>query len=240
AVSTNMPWTATSDSPWCTITGAGTGNGTIVANFTENTFAAGRTANIMVSAAGIAPVMVTVVQSGPAAILNVTPATRTVTDPAGSTTFNVSSNTNWSCSSDQLWCQPTPSGTGIGLITATYTQNLTQVIRTANIQINGTGATTVWVQLIQLPSFVSLDENPENALEIFPNPTTGLFVISSASTQMLEMKVSILNAKGKTILTRQCKGSNSYSFDLSQAASGNYFMKVEVDGKTHVLKLVVQ
>ena len=240
AVSTNMPWTATSNAPWCTITGAGTGNGTIVANFTENTFASGRTAEIMVSAAGIAPVLVTVVQSGPAAILNVTPATRTVTDPAGSTTFNVSSNTNWSCSSDQLWCQPTPSGTGIGLMTATYTQNLTQVIRTANIQINGTGATTVWVQLIQLPSFVSLDENPENALEIFPNPTTGLFVISSASTQMLEMNVSILNAKGKTILTRQCKGSNSYSFDLSQAASGNYFMKVEVDGKTHVLKLVVQ
>jgi hypothetical protein len=240
AVSTNMPWTATSNAPWCTITGAGTGNGTIVANFTENTFASGRTAEIMVSAAGIAPVLVTVVQSGPAAILNVTPATRTVTDPAGSTTFNVSSNTNWSCSSDQLWCQPTPSGTGIGLMTATYTQNLTQVIRTANIQINGTGATTVWVQLIQLPSFVSLDENPENALEIFPNPTTGLFVISSASTQMLEMNVSILNAKGKTILTRQCKGSNSYSFDLSQAASGNYFMKVETNGKTHVLKLVVQ
>ncbi len=240
AVSTNMPWTATSNAPWCTITGAGTGNGTIVANFTENTFASGRTAEIMVSAAGIAPVLVTVVQSGPAAILNVTPATRTVTDPAGSTTFNVSSNTNWSCSSDQLWCQPTPSGTGIGLMTATYTQNLTQVIRTANIQINGTGATTVWVQLIQLPSFVSLDENPENALEIFPNPTTGLFVISSASTQMLEMNVSILNAKGKTILTRQCKGSNSYSFDLSQAASGNYFMKVETNGKIHVLKLVVQ
>ena len=240
AVSTNMPWTAVSNSPWCTITGSGTGNGTIVATFTDNTFASGRTASITVTAAGIAPVMVTVVQSGPAAMLNVTPATRTVTDPAGSTTFNVSSNTNWSCSSDQLWCQPTPSGTGIGLMTATYSQNLTQVIRTANIQINGTGATTVWVQLVQLPSFVSLDENPENALEVFPNPTTGLFVISSASNQMLEMKVSILNAKGKTILTRQCKGSNNYTFDLSQAASGNYFMKVETDGKTHVLKLVVQ
>jgi hypothetical protein len=57
---------------------------------------------------------------------------------------------------------------------------------------------------------------------------------------MMEMNVNILNAKGKTILTKQCKGANSYSFDLSQAASGNYFVKIEVDGKTHVLKVIVQ
>jgi hypothetical protein len=54
------------------------------------------------------------------------------------------------------------------------------------------------------------------------------------------MNVNILNAKGKTILSRQCKGANSYTFDLSQAASGSYFVKIEIDGKTHVMKVAVQ
>jgi hypothetical protein len=239
-VESNLPWTAISNSSWCTVTGSGNGNGTIVATFSENTFAANRTASITVSATGIAPIIVTVDQQGPVATLNVTPASRTVTDPAGTTTFNVSSNTAWSCNSDASWCQPTPSGSGIGLIMATFEQNLTPVIRTANIQVDGDGTNSVTVQVLQLPSFVSIGENPENTLQVFPNPTTGLFVISSASSEMLELKVSIIDSKGKTILMKQCKGANSYTFDLSQAASGNYFIKVETGGKTHVMKIIVQ
>ncbi len=239
-VSSNMPWTASSNSPWCTVTTSGNGNGTVVASFSENSFASNRTASITVSATGIVPIIVTVTQSGPSAMLNVTPATRTVTDPAGSTTFNVSSNTSWTTTSDASWCQATPSGSGIGLITATYQQNLTPVLRTASIQVSGTGAYPVTVQVLQLPSFVSIGESPENTLQVYPNPTSGIFVISSPSSGMLEMNVYIINAKGKTILTRQCKGANSYTFDLSQAASGSYFMKVETEGKTHVMKVIVQ
>ncbi len=241
AVSSNMPWTTTSNETWCTVTPSGNGNGTIVATFNENTFAANRSASITVSASGIPPVTITVEQQAPAATLNVTPATRTVTDPAGTTTFNVSSNTVWTTNCDANWCQVTSSGSGIGPITATYEQNLTPVIRTANIHVTGAGVTNpVTVQVLQLPSFVSVEENPANTLQVFPNPTTGIFVISSPSPEMMELKVSIINAKGKTILTRQCKGANSYTFDLSQAAAGNYFVKVETGEKTYVMKIVVQ
>jgi hypothetical protein len=235
-----MPWTANSNAPWCTVTPSGTSNGTVVATFAENTFAAVRTASITVIASGIAPITVTVVQAAPVATLNVTPATRTVTDPAGSTTFNVSSNTAWTSSCDANWYQATPSGSGIATITATYQQNLSPVIRTANVLVSAAGVTPVSVQVLQLPSFVSVGESPENELQIFPNPTSGLFVISSPSTAILAMNVNILNAKGKTILSRQCKGANSYTFDLSQAASGSYFVKIEIDGKTHVMKVAVQ
>ncbi len=239
-VSSNMPWTAISNAEWCTVTASGNSNGTIIATFSENTMAEIRTASIVVTATGIVPVTITVVQQGPAAMLNVTPSARTVTDPAGSTTFNVSSNISWTSVSDAAWCQSTSSGSGIGLLTATYEQNLTPVIRTANIQVNGTGVNPVIVQVMQLPSFVSLEESPQDSFEMYPNPTTGLFVISNASSAMLDINVSILNAKGKIILKRQCKGSNSYTFDLSQAASGNYFVKIETAGKTHVLKIIVQ
>ncbi len=137
-VSSNMSWSVSSDATWCTVTNSGNGNGTIVATYSENTFAANRTANITVIASGIPPVVVTVTQQAPAAMLNVTPATRTVTDPAGVTTFNVSSNINWACTSDANWCVPTASGSGIGALTATYQQNLSAVIRTANLLVTGT------------------------------------------------------------------------------------------------------
>jgi hypothetical protein len=91
-----------------------------------------------------------------------------------------------------------------------------------------------------LPSFVSVGKAPVNMLQVYPNPTNGLFVISSPSAEMMEMKATIINEKGKTILTKQCKGANSYSFDISQAAAGNYFVKVETRVKTYVLKVVVQ
>ncbi|MEI8049091.1 MAG: T9SS type A sorting domain-containing protein, partial [Bacteroidota bacterium] len=183
---------------------------------------------------------VTIVQSGPSAALNVTPALRTVTDPAGSATFTVAANTTWTSSSDANWCQVTNSGSGNGIISATYQQNLTPYVRTANIQVTGAGAVPATVQVLQLPSFVSVDENPESAFQVFPNPTSGLFVLSGASTEMLFIRVTIFDPQGKTILTRQCTGANSYSFDLSKAGSGSYFMKVESKGKTHMMKVIVQ
>jgi hypothetical protein len=240
-VSSNMPWTATSNAYWCTITLSGTGNGVLVANFQENPWAGDRTATIVVSAPGIAPIPVTVVQQAAPAFLSVSPATRTVTDPEGYTTFSVSANTHWTFVSDANWCQLTGSGTGIDFLTAIYEQNLTPVIRKANITVTGEGvAEPINVQVIQLPSFVSLDENPENTIQISPNPTSGLFILSGTLEEMRDLKVSIVNAKGKTILTKHCKGSNSYTFDLSQAASGNYFVKVDAAGKTRILKIIVQ
>ncbi len=242
AVSSNLNWTATSNASWCTVTGSANGNGTVTATFSENSFAAGRTASITITASGIVPLstIVTVVQGAPAATLNVTPAVQTVNDPSGSTAFAVAANTTWTCSSDASWCQPTSSGSGNGVITAAYQQNLTPVIRTANLLINGTGTIPATVKVIQLPSFVSLDENPENTLQVYPNPTTGLFVISNASSEMMDMKVTILNSKGQLVLSKFCNGANSYNFDLSGVARGNYFMKVETGKKTHVLKVIVQ
>jgi hypothetical protein len=241
-ISTNLSWTATSNAAWCTISNSGSGSGNVVATFAENTFAANRTASITFAATGIIPISttVTIIQAGPSATLNVTPASRTVTDPAGSATFAVAANTTWTSSSDANWCQAANSGSGNGITTATYQQNLTPYVRTANIQVLGAGTVPATVQVLQLPSFVSVDENPQNTFQVFPNPTSGLFVLSGTSTEMLFIRVTIFDPQGKTILTRQCTGANSYSFDLSQEGSGSYFMKVESKGKTHMMKVIVQ
>jgi len=63
AVTTNTTWTAVSAETWCTVTPSGSGNGTLIATFTENLTGGSRTANIIVSAPGAASVTVQVTQA---------------------------------------------------------------------------------------------------------------------------------------------------------------------------------
>jgi plastocyanin len=64
SVSSNSSWTASSDATWCTVTSSGSGNGTLVANYNENTTNSLRTATISVSVSGLPSVTVQVVQDG--------------------------------------------------------------------------------------------------------------------------------------------------------------------------------
>ena len=65
SVSCNTNWTASSNAiSWCTVTQSGTGNGTVVATYAENTALAPRQAIVTVSVPGITPVNVTVSQEG--------------------------------------------------------------------------------------------------------------------------------------------------------------------------------
>jgi hypothetical protein len=68
-VTSNLNWEAASDTSWCTVTASGNGNGTIVANFTENAGQQPRIAHIRISSpqvpAGTLQQDVTVTQAKP-------------------------------------------------------------------------------------------------------------------------------------------------------------------------------
>ncbi|MFH1121738.1 MAG: BACON domain-containing carbohydrate-binding protein [Bacteroidota bacterium] len=149
SVTSNASWTAASNQGWCTVTPSGTGNGTITATFTENTSVTARVANVTVTVSGLTPIVVTVSQAGATPVLTVTPSTQNVTAPAGSTAFTVTSNTSWTVISDQTWCTVTPSGSGNGSITASYTQNTTTSPRTANVTVSASGVSPVVVTVVQ-------------------------------------------------------------------------------------------
>lgn len=148
-VTSNVAWTASSDQSWCTVTPSGSGNGSITATYTENATVSQRVANITVTVSGLSPVVVTLTQSGASPTLSVTPANQNVTSIASSTPFNVTSNTSWSSVSDQSWCTVTPTGTGNGTITATYTQNSTFATRVATITVTVSGLSPVSVTVTQ-------------------------------------------------------------------------------------------
>ncbi len=239
-VNSNLIWTASSNSIWCNVTGSGNGNGIIVATYQENSSLTSRTDTIIVTAAGVVPVIVTLVQQGlNSAILNVSPPYSTVTDLAGDTSFNVSSDTSWTCSSDAPWCQVIPSGYGTGIIQVNYEQNLTQVIRTANILVDDAGLNPVSVQVIQLPSFVAIDEQKDNGIKIYPNPSNGLFRIEADKSRHPMLKVSIYNLNGNVLINQISNGENSCLFDLRDVPQGTYFIKVFTETDVLLSRMVI-
>ena len=146
-VTSNSAWIASSNQTWCTVTASGTGNGTITANYVQNTSAVSRVANITVTVATLTPIIVTVTQAAPS--LSVTPANQSVAATAVTTNFTVTSNSAWTASGDQSWCTATPSGTGNGSITANFSANLAFVQRIANITVTVAGMTPVVVTVTQ-------------------------------------------------------------------------------------------
>jgi hypothetical protein len=63
SVGSNSSWVAVSDSSWCTVTPSGTGDGTIVANYSANPYKNARTAHIAVTAGGTLTSIVTLSQA---------------------------------------------------------------------------------------------------------------------------------------------------------------------------------
>jgi|GEM_PF-3058028 len=137
----NTDWTISESVGWFTVNPmSGNNFNTVTVNYNENSSTSGRVGSITVSAAGVPDVIVTVSQAGTDPVLTVLPDNRMVNPPAGSTTFNISSNTGWTVSETVPWLSVDPgSGSGNGLLTVNYDQNSTGIVRSGSITITATG-----------------------------------------------------------------------------------------------------
>ncbi len=238
-VTSNTSWVVTSDQAWCTVTNSGTGNGTIAASYAQNLAITARSANISVTVNGIPTIIVKVTQAGAAPMLTVSPEIRNVNAYASSTEFTVTSNTTWTATADSAWCVVTPSGSGNGKITAVYPWNPSKKVRSTKISVQAAGVTTQIATLIQGQETASVPENGSKGLSIYPNPAKGLFSIVVDQVKYPSMTVTISDAHGSTVLTRNCKGESEYKFDLSNSPQGTYLVKVQTDKELLVTKLVI-
>jgi hypothetical protein len=79
----------------------------------------------------------------------------------------------------------------------------------------------------------------ETEIGIFPNPSDGIFQVSSISTE--PMKITMLDQQGKQVATFELDElSSNNSFDLSDQAPGVYYAHVSQGGQQWVKKLVVR
>ncbi|MBK7171687.1 MAG: T9SS type A sorting domain-containing protein [Bacteroidales bacterium] len=240
SVSTNLNWTASSNSGWCAVTPSGSGNGTLFATYSENTFAVTRVAEITVSADGVSDVIVTVTQSGPLPLLTVAPATQVVNYQAGVASYAINSNTNWTAQTDADWCFPTTSGSGTSILNVTYLQNLTQNERQANISVEGEGIDPVVVQLIQLPFIVGVNNIPLSEIRLFPNPTKGNLTICSSASGQSPIAVELINTLGVSVYRTNLTDATS-NFNLSSLSKGIYTIRlIDSSSKCFIKKLIIE
>ena len=94
--------------------------------------------------------------------LSVTPSSRSVQAPAGSTSFAVTSNSTWTVSSNASWCSVTTGGIGNGAISADYEENTSLSQRTASITVTVSGLPAQIVTVVQAGAAAVLSVNPAN------------------------------------------------------------------------------
>ena len=180
-VTSNVSWTVTSGSSWCTVTNSGTGTDTIFAVYEDNTTIIPRVAQITVSGNGVSPVTVTVSQAGVPIILTVTPPDTNVVNTSGNTRFYVTSNTNWSVTGNSTWIIFTSFGSGSDTIHVAFTENSEITPRTARITVHAAGVDSVSATLTQAGAPLQLNVTPKNTDVTYPLGSTSFSVTSNTS-----------------------------------------------------------
>jgi hypothetical protein len=73
---------------------------------------------------------------------------------------------------------------------------------------------------------------------IIPNPNNGIFVITLDNTGDIKSRVSILNSLGQVVFVGAESTANLMNVDISQLATGIYYLQVSTDAETIVKKVV--
>jgi hypothetical protein len=76
-------------------------------------------------------------------------------------------------------------------------------------------------------------------VRMYPNPTNGL-VNLELSSGTYNMELSVMDIAGRTVLRKSYTASERISFDMSGKSAGMYFVKMDIEGKQFVEKLIVK
>ena len=76
-------------------------------------------------------------------------------------------------------------------------------------------------ELVAVFSGLGVDDHEMTTAFVYPNPTTGLFIIEGQDIT----KVEVYNAQGQLIRTQMISGDRA-EIDLSNAANGLYLVRV--------------
>jgi len=236
SISSNLDWTTTTNASWVTIPSSGTGNATLTVGYEANEQLEQRVATITVTASGVPSAIVTVTQAGAAVILSVNPLNQDVTSQAGSTTFNITCNANWSVTTSDPWVSATADGSGSGIIAVDYEENTSSNVRVATLTV---GAPDI-VQLVTVTQegAIGVIDNPLPGISVYPNPSTGVLYITADQTGG-DAQLKIIDTKGNVMMDRSIPYLSTYTLDASSIAKGTYLLRLDQSGKTYVTRIVL-
>ena len=136
-ISSNTSWSIKSDKDWCMVSSSsGSNNATLTVNVTENTSTSSRSATITISSTDAGSVKINVTQAAANSDLQLNKNNLSFTATGGSDSFTITSNVNWTITSDQTWCTvSTSSGSKNGTITVNVSENNSIDSRSASITV---------------------------------------------------------------------------------------------------------
>jgi hypothetical protein len=206
-LTSNTSWTISQDVDWITISPTnGSNNETIRSTYAQNTTTVQRVGTITFSAGGILRTA-TITQSASPYVLAVSPSDRPVEYTAGSTTFSILSNDNWSINDDAEWLVISPtSGNSNGLLTVTYTENSAISQRVGTITIPGVGITRS-VTVTQAASPAALEVSPTELYLVSTAGSTSFTLLSNTSWTVID--------DADWLIVSPTSGSNNQTFTLN-------------------------
>jgi hypothetical protein len=131
---------------------------------------------------------------------------------------------------------------GASTYTWSTTDNTTDVAVSPTVQttytVNGTDANgcsngATITQDVSLCTGVVALSNSNSAINVYPNPNNGLFVIELTSAS----KVTITNALGQVVISETFE-AGKHSLDINNETTGVYFVKVIENNKQQIIKVI--
>ena len=216
-ITSNVGWNVSSDQTWLTVSPAsGMNNGTITVTTQENTTINPRTATITISSEVLEPGTVLVTQAAGEAVLNVSLSTLTMDAVESSQSFTITSNTNWTISSDQSWLTVSLlTGSGNSEITVTASENTETSFRSALVTVSSPDAESKTVTVNQSAASATLTVSHS---EISVGPNEG----DNASVQIMSNTTWEISSDQNWLSINQPSGSGNATIKLT--ASENPFV----------------
>jgi len=233
SVSANVEWTVSDDASW--LTASKTDETTLSVSYEANSSTSSRTANITASGGGLSET-VTVTQEGEAIAYYIDLSSNSVTVGCvcGAASITVSSNVDWSVSSDESWLVPTK--TDASTLTLDFEDNTGGIERSATITVSGENISRFVTVTQEKADATAVDNYPgDQMFTIYPNPVKDVLHIKTASEIGEDMNIVLYDIRGKLIhsqtVSQPTKGE-IISIDVSLFESGIYFIRLD-NSKTY-------
>ena len=104
---------------------------------------------------------------------------------------------------------------------------------------NGEGA-VVDNFIIDATQVLSVNDLDASNFAIYPNPSENIFNIKRQNFLGEKMNIKVYDVTGKLILNRNNIIKNSYPLDMSNVGKGVYFMRITIDNRSLVKKLILK
>jgi hypothetical protein len=219
SINSNTTWNVSSDQTWLSRNlSSGTGNGSVILTAQSNPGTTLRSATVTVTATGAATKTISVTQAAGNATLSVSSTALTIGANEGSSTIlTITSNTNWTVTSDQTWITPNQT-TGSGNETITFTANYNPEVeqRVATITISASGISSKTITITQAKGNVILTLSTNSlSLEAAGGSSTTVTVTSNTSWNVAFgcswLNIIPLSGTGNSPITISAETNNTTS-----------------------------